>query len=152
MKRTLLWLVPAAALVLALAGAAFSPQSAESSSPVKNEILAHKLAVELGKAQAKPWEMPVSGGVMTAVLEQTGITAQRAAALSGGRSSSLSPSHHGGGISRARTEGCQNTFHGHGMTNIRVNQDCSLRRQAEEAIQRSEEHTSELQSPMYLVC
>ena len=135
MKRTLLWLVPAAALVLALAGAAFSPQSAESSSPVKNEILAHKLAVELGKAQAKPWEMPVSGGVMTAVLEQTGITAQRAAALSGGRSSSLSPSHHGGGISRARTEGCQNTFHGHGMTNIRVNQDCSLRRQAEEAIQ-----------------
>jgi hypothetical protein len=133
MKRTFLWLAPAAALVLVLAGAALSPQNAQSSSPVKNEILAHKLAVELGKEQAKPWEMPVSGGVMTAVLEQTGITAQRAAAWS--RNGSFSPSHHSGGISRARTEGCQNTFYGHGMTNIRVNQDCSLRRQAEEAIQ-----------------
>ena len=133
MKKTFLWLTPLAALVLVVAGAALRPSSAESSSPVRNEILAHKLNVELGKEQAKPWEMPVSGGVMTAVLEQTGITAQRAAAWS--KDGSFSPSHHRGGISRAKTEGCQNKFHGHGMTNIRVNQDCSFRRQAEEAIQ-----------------
>jgi hypothetical protein len=42
---------------------------------------------------------------------------------------------HGGGISRSETEGCQNVFRRHGMTNTRVNQDCSFRRQAEEAIQ-----------------
>jgi hypothetical protein len=134
MKKTFLWLTPVAALVLVVAGAALRPPSADSSSPVSNKILAHKLNVELGKEQAKPWEMPVSGGVMTAVLEHTGITAQRAAAWSK-NGSSLSASQGSGGISRARTEGCQNKFHGHGMTNIRVNQDCSFRRQAEEAIQ-----------------
>jgi hypothetical protein len=138
MKKALLWLTPAAALVLVVAGAALRPPSAESSSPVRNKILAHKLNVELGKEQAKAWEMPVSGGVMTAVLQQTGILDRRASKWAkkyGTRSTRLKPLHDGGGISRPRTEGCQNKFHGHGMTNTRVNQDCSFRRQAEEAIQ-----------------
>ena len=38
-------------------------------------------------------------------------------------------------ISSPDTEGCQNVFRGHGTKNTRVNQDCSLRRQAEETIQ-----------------
>jgi hypothetical protein len=138
MKKTFLWLTPVAALVLVVAGAALRPPSAESSSPVRNKILAHKLNVELGKEKAKAWEMPVSGGVMYSVLQQTGILDRRAAGWAkkyGTRSTRLSPLHNRGGISRPRTEGCQNKFHGHGMTNIRVNQDCSFRRQAEEAIQ-----------------
>ena len=77
--------------------------------------------------------MPVSSGVMYALYEQAGVLAQRAA-QNPSAMRSLSPSH-GGGISRPKTEGCQNVFHGHGMKNTRVNQDCSFRRQAEEAIQ-----------------
>jgi hypothetical protein len=38
-------------------------------------------------------------------------------------------------VSRDETQGCQNVFHGpDGLLNVRVNQDCSLRRQAEEVI------------------
>jgi hypothetical protein len=138
MKKTFLWLTPVAALALVVGGAALTPPSAESSSPVRNKILAYKLDVELGKEQAKAWQMPVSGGVMTAVLQQTGILDRRASAWVkkyGARSTRLSPRIDRSGISRPRTEGCQNKFQGHGMTNIRVNQDCSFRRQAEEAIQ-----------------
>jgi hypothetical protein len=130
--RRFIRFVPVAALAaLTLAGAAvLAPKGAESRGPVQNKILAHKLAVELGQEQARGKEMPVSSGVMYALYERAGILAQRAAQSRGAGSS-----RHGGGISRADTEGCQNTFHGHGRTNTRVNQDCSFRRQAEEAIQ-----------------
>ena len=133
--RRVIHFVPVAALAaLTLAGAAvLAPQGAESRGPVKNQILAHKLAVELGQEQARGKEMPVSSGVMYALYEQAGILAQRAA-QNPSAMRSFSPSH-GGGISRPKTEGCQNVFHGHGMKNTRVNQDCSFRRQAEETIQ-----------------
>ena len=129
--RRVIRFVPVAALVaLTLAGAAvLAPKGAESRGPVQNKILAHKLAVELGQEQARGKEMPVSSGVMYALYERAGILAQRAAQNPG------AGPRHGGGISRPKTEGCQNEFHGHGMTNTRVNQDCSFRRQAEETIQ-----------------
>jgi hypothetical protein len=130
MKRALTVLVPAAVLiVLAVVGAAVMPQGASSSSPVGNRILAHKLAVELGKEKARGKEMPVSSGVMYSLLEGTGILNQRAKSSKATRR----PRVHG--ISDNKTEGCQNVFHGHGMKNTRVNQDCSFRRQAEEIIQ-----------------
>ena len=135
MKKALLRLLPLAALAaFAVAGSALLPQSASSNSPIGNKVLAHKLAVELGKEQPRGKEMPVSSGIMYTLYDAAGILQQRAArnpgamrALGGG----------GGkhGISHPKTEGCQNVFHGHGMTNTRVNQDCSLRRQAEETIQ-----------------
>ena len=137
MKRALIVLVPAAALlVLAVVGAAVAPQSASSSAQVGNKILAHKLAVELGREPARAKEMPVSSGVMYALLEGTGVLNQRAERFSrtpAGRAAMRSLAH--AGISKNKTEGCQNEFHGHGQTNTRVNQDCSFRRQAEDIIQ-----------------
>jgi hypothetical protein len=125
--------VPVAALIaLALAGAAaLAPQGAESRSPVGNKILAHKLAVELGQEPRRGKEMPISSGVMYALLERTGVLDRRAAQ----NPEAMERLTHGGGISRSETEGCQNVFRRHGRENIRVNQDCSFRRQAEEAIQ-----------------
>jgi hypothetical protein len=135
MKKAAIRFVPVATLVaLGLAGAAvLAPHGADSRGPVQNKILAHKLAVELGQEPALGKEMPVSSGVMYTLYQQAGVLSQRAA-QNPSAMRSLRASH-GGGISRARTEGCQNVFRGHGKKNIRVNQDCSFRRQAEEAIQ-----------------
>ena len=137
MKNAALRLLPLALLfgVLAVAGSALSPQSASSSSPIGNKILAHKLAVELGKEPARAKEMPVSSGVMYTLYEKAGVLDQRAAQNPAAMRALGRINHHDGGISNPDTEGCQNEFHGHGMTNTRVNQDCSLRRQAEETIQ-----------------
>ena len=76
--------------------------------------------------------MPVSSGIMYTLYDAAGILQQRAA-RNPGAMRALGGGNHG--ISSPDTEGCQNVFHGHGMTNTRVNQDCSLRRQAEETIQ-----------------
>ena len=133
MKKALLGLLPLAALAaLAVAGSALLPQSASSNSPIGSKILAHKLAVELGKEQPRGKEMPVSSGIMYTLYDAAGILQQRAA-QNPGAMRALGGGNHG--ISNPKTEGCQNVFHGHGMTNTRVNQDCSLRRQAEETIQ-----------------
>ena len=133
MKKAAMRFVPVAVLTaLALAGAAaLAPQGADSRSPVGNKILAHKLAVELGQEPRRGKEMAVSSGVMYTLLEHTGVLDRRAAQ----NPAAMERLTHGGGISRADTEGCQNVFRRHGKKNIRVNQDCSFRRQAEEAIQ-----------------
>lgn len=129
MKKAAVSLLPLGVLVaLVVAGAALSPQSASSNSPVGNKILAHKLAVELGKEQPRGKEMPVSSGVMYTLYDAAGILQKRAAEHPGAMRALSND------LSRPDTEGCQNEFHGHGMTNTRVNQDCSLRRQAEETI------------------
>jgi hypothetical protein len=130
MKKALIRLVPIAVLaLLVIAGAALRPQSATSRAQIGNKILAHKLAVELGQEQARGKEMPVSSGIMYTLYEKAGVLSQRAT-----QNPSAMRALHGGGISRPKTEGCQNVFHGHGMANTRVNQDCSFRRQAEETI------------------
>ncbi|MEK6276173.1 MAG: hypothetical protein AABM30_12705 [Actinomycetota bacterium] len=102
-----------------------------------SKILRHKLAVQLGREAAQGKEMPVSSGVMYALLEGTGVLNARMAQwarTSQGRQA-LRAAGHNSGISDNKTEGCQNVFHGHGQKNTRVNQDCSFRRQAEEMIQ-----------------
>jgi hypothetical protein len=114
----------------------FGPQSVRRaySDQVGNNVLRHKLEVELGYVPAAKYEMPVSSGVMYAMLEQTGVLADQANAVA---SRGIAALDDGGGsnrISRAQTQGCQNVFSGGGARNIRVNQDCSLRRQAEEVI------------------
>jgi hypothetical protein len=128
MKKAVLRLLPLAAFAaFAVAGSALLPQSASSNSPIGNKILAHKLAVELGKEQPRGKEMPVSSGIMYTLYDAAGVLRQRAAQ----HPSAMRALEN---ISRPKTEGCQNVFHGHGMKNTRVNQDCSLRRQAEETI------------------
>src|SRR5215510_10161578 len=128
MKKAALRLLPLAGLaVLAVAGSALSPQGASSKSPIGNKILAHKLAVELGKEQPRGKEMPVSSGIMYTLYDAAGVLQQRAAQHPGAMRALGGGNH---AISRPKTEGCQNVFHGHGMTNTRVNQDCSFRRQA----------------------
>ena len=139
MKKALFRSIPVAALlVLVAAGAALAPQSASSNSPVKSKFLAHKLGVELGTEKAVGKEMPLSSGIMYSLLQGTGALDRRVAQWSNtaqARAEARSLNNdEGHGISNPNTEGCQNVFHGHGMTNTRVNQDCSLRRQAEEMI------------------
>ena len=139
MKKLSIRILPVGALVLlVIAGAALRPESASSNSPVGSKILAHKLGVELGREQARGKEMPLSSGVMYALLEGTGVLDKRVATWSQtaqGRAAAAAPANHGRPISDNKTEGCQNEFRAHGRTNTRVNQDCSFRRQAEEMIQ-----------------
>jgi hypothetical protein len=106
--------------------------SADSSQVPANNILARAVDLELGKAQPEGKEPAtrLSGGVMQATLERMGIAGDARAASQGfatAQSSSVPtpPSRFSG------TGGCPNVFHGR-IDNIRVNQDCTLRRQAEE--------------------
>jgi len=135
-RHVLLWSVLLAALaLLGIAGAALAPQSASGSARIGNQILEHKLRVMLGQEQPRGKEMPVSAGVMYTLLEANGTIAQRTAEWARTPQGRRALRSRGRDISRPRTEGCQNEFHGRGQTNTRVNQDCSFRRQAEEMIQ-----------------
>jgi hypothetical protein len=99
-----------------------------------NNILARALAIEKGQIQPTKIDKPLSAGVMQALYGEYGggsganIATARASASSGASSASFDPPTRGSG-----TNGCPNVFEGRdGPDNIRVNQDCSLRRQAEE--------------------
>jgi hypothetical protein len=94
---------------------------------IKNKILRHALAVELGKAKPYPHEASLSSGVMYTLLQASGVLDQRVeAAAKAGFRPALPPTNN--------TQGCQNTFVSGSISNIRVNQDCSRRRQAEATI------------------
>src|ERR1700737_510266 len=89
-----------------------------------NKVLARALDIETGRRSANPHEARVSSGIMYSVLAASGALAQRASA-SIGRADAFN-------FTRERsTEGCSNVFSNGDLTNTRVNQDCSLRRQAE---------------------
>jgi hypothetical protein len=119
-------LLPLSLLAIALVG----PQTTATSAPsIANKVLARQLDLELGKAQRHPYEQLLSSGRMYALLGATGQLQQRANAQSNaGNHQDKSP------ISSLNTQGCANTFTGGAVVNIRVNQDCSLRRQAEEVV------------------
>jgi hypothetical protein len=99
------------------------PAGVGANSP-QNRVLARALRIETGKQKAPKWVMPLSSGVMYTLLQASGILEARA-------NKAAAPPR-----SRAKTEGCQNAFAGGGVAarNIRVNQDCSRRRQAEEVV------------------
>jgi hypothetical protein len=92
-----------------------------------NNVLAHALDIEMGRAAANPHQARVSSGLMYPLLAASGVISQRAAAA-------LAQPNAFGLSRRNFTEGCRNTFSDDDRTNIRVNQDCSLRRQAEEVV------------------
>jgi hypothetical protein len=123
-------MLPIVVLVLSLAaGGALVPGSASSKSPVANDVLARAVDLQLGRVQAvnkADIATRVSGGVVQAALERLGGTAP-------GRLQQAPLSRAGvHEIGSPKSVGCPNVFQGLGRKNIRVNQDCTLRRQAEE--------------------
>ena len=126
MKRKLL---TSLIVLMMVVGLQFTPQSTSTvrSAPIGNNVLAHALDIELGLVERVQGEQLMSSGVVYALLEATGELENRANA------SALSAS------SAAPFSGPQtDRFHGgHNYNtnkNIRVNQDLSLRRQAEEVV------------------
>jgi hypothetical protein len=126
MKRKPFRLLVPVALSFLLGAALFGSQPAGlgAGSPT-NKVLARALAIETGKQKASKFVMPLSSGVMYTLLQASGTLEARANKVSAQ-----------GPVSSARTQGCQNVFASGavGGRNIRVNQDCSLRRQAEEVV------------------
>ena len=115
-----------AGVVVAVAAAGMLLTAAAGSSPgrpIKNNVLAHALGAPVGHSAADPKKAgaPLSGGVMTTLLEATTDVAAH------GPTVQLN--------STPTTEGCRNTY-ASSITpaNVRVNQDCSFRRQAEEVV------------------
>ena len=126
MKRKL---ITSLIVLMMVVGLQFTPQSTSTvrSAPIGNNVLAHALDIELGLVERVQGEQLMSSGVVYALLEATGELENRANA------SALSAS------SAAPFSGPQtDRFHGgHNYNtnkNIRVNQDLSLRRQAEEVV------------------
>ncbi len=114
------WLGPA--LVPVLAATFFFAPTATSTGAQRegNLVLQRALDRELGRVKPAKWEMPVSSGVVYTLLEASGVLAQRAEGAPTGP-----------GPSNDNTQGCSLV---RDFVNIRVNQDCSLRRQAEETL------------------
>lgn len=116
-------------MVPALAATAILSIQAPSSGRgvIKSKVWQRALDVELGKVKANPKLAKLSSGVMYAILQVSGVLDRRArdAAKSGSAPTV---------ISSPGTRGCSRTFTNGSATNTRVNQDCSLRRQAEETI------------------
>ena len=114
------------------AGAEPPPQESQTVQPA-NKILAHALDVETGRAGAvaRPHEQHLSSGVLYPLLTAAG-------ALGKHNQLSFAPamnmSNGSGSEEGSRTQGCSNVFSQGNRRNVRVNQDCSLRRQAEEAV------------------
>ncbi len=134
-------LVSALVAVLIIA-AGLAPQAGAvptSAAGPANNVLARDLNEELGLAQRPQYQQHISSGAMYTMLQASGVIDQRieqaASAYSdvgkGMRPLALANLLSGLGLG---TEGCQNVFSSGGRVNIRVNQDCSLRRQAEEVV------------------
>jgi hypothetical protein len=120
-------------LLIAAAGFAGAQQPQQESQTVHpaNNILAHALDVETGRAEPRPREQHLSSGVLFPLLTASG-------ALGKHNQLSFAPdmnmSNSSGSEQGSGTQGCSNVFSNGDRRNTRVNQDCSLRRQAEEVV------------------
>ncbi|MHB8478711.1 MAG: sialidase family protein [Steroidobacteraceae bacterium] len=112
---------------VALVCAAQAQQLGPSARPA-NKVLAHALDIESGRVAPRPNEPRLSSGAIYAALGASGALAQRANANIGVFAPPLNFS------AGPPTQGCSNVFSSGERTNTRVNQDCSLRRQAEEVL------------------
>jgi hypothetical protein len=115
-------------------GLATSGDAGSKGQPANN-VLAKAVDIELGREKAG--KLPqVSGGTVQAVLDRMGI-AQEPGGQVGSNASTRGANNNDNGdgahVVWRNSKGCPNTFRG-SVDNIRVNQDCSLRRQAEEWI------------------
>jgi hypothetical protein len=126
----------AGVLLLALVvtvGLATSEDAGSKGQPANN-ILAQAAEIELGQARARQKSafQRISGSTMQATLDRMGVL-QKRLARNKAKARFRYSRNDGGGVHdiTRNSKGCPNTFHGR-VDNIRVNQDCSLRRQAEE--------------------
>ncbi len=128
-KYRLLLLVTLALALVAAASLVVAP-AARSDSP-KNNVLARALDIELGNAKPRPHEQLLSSGVVYDLLAESGQLDKRVNAAS----AALNSGKPAVSVPIPLTQGCVNFFFGgpSGL-NVRVNQDCSLRRQAEEVV------------------
>jgi len=96
----------------------------------ENRILARALEIQRGAASPNKYEMPLSGGVMNALVQQFAPVAAAPGILSlPAPATGIQPPTMLGG------QGCPKVRKALGRPdNVRVNQDCSLRRQAEEVV------------------
>ena len=102
------------------------PQSAVPTGIIKNKVILRELAFQSGKAKRPQWEQKVSSGTMYNYLLAAGVINKQVQSA---------PNPAKVNVGTTNTQGCSKTFHGGAKgVNVRVNQDCSLRRQAEEAI------------------
>lgn len=109
----------------------------DNSRRARNRTLDHAMDIEAGRVARQKFERPLSSGVIYAAREATWEREGRDGADTGAdpaRTGDPSSGGPGAPPSFAQTQGCQNVFSRDGVRNVRVNQDCSLRRQAEEAI------------------
>jgi hypothetical protein len=128
-----LFAVLAVVLVASVLFLARSDRAISAPGSTANNILNRELAIERGETQRAKWQQPISSGAMYAVLGMVGDLDARADAAQpkGEPRGQLNPPASG-------TGGCPNKYVGgaaaSGSPNVKVNQDCSLRRQAEETI------------------
>lgn len=112
-------------VVAFVVGVMIPSTSSQQAEEPQNLVFRHSLHIAQGTEVPDPQEQELSGGVVDTVLHAQGLEG-------------------GGGPARAqgvtapptvtrRTNGCANIFGGR-FTNVRVNRDCSFRRQAEEQI------------------
>jgi len=131
MKRARIPVILLIALTLVAMLPATSDYRVSSQQVVKNAILEYNAQVALGQISHSGKRQLVSGGAINTYLEATGrVAAAVATRTAAPFSRAVEP---GSGSITRRTLGCANVFHGQ-FNNIRVNQDCSFRRQAEEFI------------------
>lgn len=119
-------LAPATVILLGAVIGAAQAQAPSGTVRPANKVLAHAVAVETGAEKPRPHEARLSSGAVYAALAASGELGRRADAQ--GAIGDFAERE------RGSTVGCPNVFSAGDRTNIRVNQDCSLRRQAEEVI------------------
>ncbi len=124
-KRTWSSLVSALVVITALTLPDAGWGQAKTSPP--NNVLAHQLDIVTGKVKRQSYEQVLSSGTIYTLLAASGAIDSRANATHGPTNTFQHTPASGSG-------GCPNVYTGDGIRNVRVNQDCSLRRQAEEVI------------------
>jgi hypothetical protein len=121
--------------LIAVFGLVFAAQAQQLAPTVHptNKILARALDIASGRQKARPNEPRVSSGAMYTLVHASGALAPRASA-SIGLANTIEPAITFDFSGMRPTQGCSNVFSSGERTNTRVNQDCSLRRQAEEVL------------------
>src|SRR5262249_19195680 len=115
-------------LVFATVLGGLVPLSSQPSQPVHNMVIDRNLAIEAGQVAPDLHEQMLSGSLLDGAREARAALATSGQGQRGPQRAASAPS----GL-RIRTLGCPKIFTGR-FDNIKVNQDCSFRRKAEEFI------------------
>jgi hypothetical protein len=94
------------------------------SGTIKSKVILRELAYATGKATRPQWAQKVSSGLMYDYMQAAGLIPKHVAGSAGPAA----------GASTSNSQGCSQTLVSGTRKNVKVNQDCSLRRQAEEFV------------------